>query len=161
MNIFSEAISKGHINIYHDTDPEIIDTVNKYNKHMGSCRVKMKRMEEIVVAHLIMNPLIFAGMIGLSAKTVLHRPLAALIILLLNTIVFIVFSIIKRNLIVSTVSSALLIILDIRFCILTAANFALMLLHENIDRSLKTETGYPYFADILITFKRMDTPKLN
>lgn len=159
MNIPDEAVKKGYITIYLDTDREIVSAVDEYNDHLGKCRIKMKYIQEIEFGYMILNPLIILCLIVASPENIFRDSVAIPIILLLvYAAVYVAFALVKKNYIISTIFMALLIFLDIKFGIVLAADIILTILHKKFSEPLKAEPGYPNFADIRITYERRNSP---
>lgn len=158
MNISDETIKKGSIIIYNDSDREIIKDIDEYNKYMGDCRIKMKRVGEIKFGYTLLNPIVICGMIAAEAASVFSNPALAIVVLAVYSIIFVIFTLFKENLVVSTIATVLLLILDLRFAILLIADIVLVLIRNYIEKPLVCQLNYPIFSDIRIKFERFNRP---
>ena len=160
MRVPNEILQKGYTTFYFDTDPEIVKSVHAYNDRMKECRMGKRFCQEIEQCYLLINPLMVGLMIAFSSYSLFRHPVWAGIILPVYAIMFIIFFLNKDNMIVSTAFSLLLLFLDWRFSFfLILPNILLTVLHEKKIKVLKTEPGYPIFADICFTFEKMNTPR--
>jgi hypothetical protein len=153
MNIPDEIIKKGSIVIYNDSDREIIKDIDEYNKHMGDCRIKMKRADEIKFGYTVLNPLI-SVVLAAQAVSASSHPILAIILLAVYFTIFVIFTLYKCNLVVSTIAVVFLLILDLRFAILLIADIILLVMHNYLENPLKSESSYPVFSDINIRYER-------
>jgi hypothetical protein len=156
MNIPDEIIKKGSIIIYNDSDREIIKDIDEYNKYMGDCRIKMKRVDEIKFGYIALNPLVISAMIAAEAASVFSHPVLAIVLLAAYSIIFVIFTLFKDNLVVSTIATVLLLILDLRFAILLIADIVLLVIHDYIEKPLKSQLSYPIFSDINVRYERFN-----
>lgn len=150
----SKEIKNGSITIYTDTDPEVERAAAEYNKLMTSCRRQMKIVKEVEFALSILNPLVIVCMYAGSAETVWQRPVLALILLLINAVVFVAFVLVRKNFIITTAASAVMMVLDIRFAILAAADIVLLVIYMALNKKMKSKPGYPSFVNVRIDYKR-------
>ena len=158
MSIPEQAIESGKISVYADTDREFVNALITYNEQMAKCRLKKKRLDEVEFAYNILNLLIIVGMIAGTAETIFNHPLIAIIILIIYAVLFIAYSLSELHYAVSTLSSILLWVLDLRFVILTIINITLSLIYRNLNKTLKNESDYPVFRDIYICYEKGNDP---
>lgn len=161
MNIPDEIIKKGSVIIYNDSDTSIIKEIDEYKKHMLDCRIKMKLVVETKFAFTILNPLIIFGIIASESASVFSNSALAIILLIIYTTIFIIFSFVRNSLMVITVVTDLLSILDLRFIILLIADIVLLVVHERTDKPLRNELSYPTFSDIKVRFQSSDSKYYN
>ena len=161
MNIPDEIIKKGSVIIYNDSDTSIIKEIDEYKKHMLDCRIKMKLAVETKFAFTILNPLIIFGIIASESASVFSNSALAIILLIIYTTIFIIFSFVRNSLMVITVVTDLLSILDLRFIILLIADIVLLVIHERTDKPLRNELSYPTFSDIKVRFQSPDSKYYN
>lgn len=153
----NEARTSGELTVYTDTDPELEREVTEYNKMMSGCRKKMKRVSELESGYFILNPVVVAGVLLADPYTTNNIQMGNLgpnLVLIIFAAVFIYFMIIKKNLVIPTAVSVLLLSLDIKFAILTAADVILAVWHAMLLSRLKKIEGYPRFLDIFIKYER-------
>lgn len=144
-----------------DSDTSIIKEIDEYKKHMLDCRIKMKLVVETKFAFTILNPLIIFGIIALESASVFSNSALAIILLIIYTTIFIIFSFVRNSLMVITVVTDLLSILDLRFIILLIADIVLLVIHERTDKPLRNELSYPTFSDIKVRFQSPDSKYYN
>lgn len=150
-----EARKSGVLTVYTDTDPELERAAKEYNQTMSECRFKMKRVRELEFAYFVLNPVVTVGLLMLGENTASALsdpvPMAALIAF---AAVFLYFSVAKKKPVVPTAVSVLLLLIDIRFAILTAADIVITVWHTALLKPLKLTDGYPVFSDIAIKYER-------
>lgn len=144
-----------------DSDTSIIKEIDEYKKHMLDCRIKMKLVVETKFAFTILNPLIIFGIIASESASVFSNSALAIILLIIYTTIFIIFSFVRNSLMVITVVTDLLSILDLRFIILLIADIVLLVIHERTDKPLRNELSYPTFSDIKVRFQSPDSKYYN
>ena len=128
---------------------------------MLDCRIKMKLVVETKFAFTILNPLIIFGIIASESASVFSNSALAIILLIIYTTIFIIFSFVRNSLMVITVVTDLLSILDLRFIILLIADIVLLVVHERTDKPLRNELSYPTFSDIKVRFQSPDSKYYN
>lgn len=154
MNISDEVIKSGEITMYYgELDSQTIKDVREFNELMCDCRLKMKYLRIIEHGYKILNFLFICIMIYGAFLTVFRYPVPAVIILAAYAVLFVIFGLMKKNLRACTILTVMLVLLDLRFLILTAADIILMLMHKKIIDKLKTIKGYPEFKDIRINYE--------
>ena len=154
---FKEARENGELIVYTDTDPELEREVKEYNELMYECRKKMRRVNELEGAFFILNPLIVIGLMFIdpyTTNTIQGGNLGPNLVLIIFAAAFIYFAVIKKNLVVPTAVSVLLISLHIGFAMLTAADVILAVWYTKALSRLKKVEGYPHFTDITIKYSR-------
>lgn len=152
-----EAQRSGVLTVYTDTDPELEREVKEYNELMSKCRKKMRRVNELEGAFFILNPLIVVGLMFFdpyTTNTIQAGNLGPNLVLIIFAAVFFYFTIAKKNLVIPTAVSVLLIFLHIGFAMLTAADVILAVWHAMLLSRLKKIEGYPVFSDIFIKYVR-------
>lgn len=157
MELPEEALKKGRITIYKDTPFELVKAAEEYNEHLTECRKKSKLAEETVFGYLVMNMVLIPVISVLVSKSVFAIP-ASILLILLNIFCSIYFSLFKKELLLSTVCAALLVIIDILYFPLVTADFILFFMHRHITGELKKEPGYPAFAEFQVHYDRRSTP---
>ena len=121
----------------------------------------MKLVVETKFAFTILNPLIIFGIIASESASVFSNSALAIILLIIYTTIFIIFSFVRYSLMVITVVTDLLSILDLRFIILLIADIVLLVIHERTDKPLRNELSYPTFSDIKVRFQSPDSKYYN
>ena len=121
----------------------------------------MKLVVETKFAFTILNPLIIFGIIASESASVFSNSALAIILLIIYTTIFIIFSFVRNSLMVITVVTDLLSILDLRFIILLIADIVLLVIHERTDKPLRNELSYPTFSDIKVRFQSPDSKYYN
>jgi len=158
MNIPEEAIEKGSITFYKDTDEELINAVNAYNKKMSELRTQKKHTEMITAVFLLINPLVSLAIAAASAGKVFGSALSATIFLAFLA-VYVYFGIIRKNLFIVSAASAAAYFVSPIFILLTLTDLLLWFMHRNYDKPLREMAEYPLFNDISINYERANTPK--
>lgn len=159
---FKEAQTSGILTVYTDTDPQLEREVKEYNKMMSDCRKKMKRVRELEGAYFILNPVVILPVLffdPFTSNTIQLGNLGPTAVLIIFAAAFLYFTIPKKNLVIPTAVSVLLLFLDIKFAILTAADIILAVWHTRLLKRLKQIDGYPRFTDILIKYERFSEKK--
>ena len=118
----------------------------------------MKRVGEIKFGYTLLNPIVICAMIAAEAPSVFSNPALAIVVLAVYSIIFVIFTLFKDNLVVSTIATVLLLILDLRFAILLIADIVLVLIRNYIEKPLVCQLNYPIFSDIRIKFERFNRP---
>ncbi|MDE7361636.1 MAG: hypothetical protein K2N38_06865 [Oscillospiraceae bacterium] len=152
-----EARIRGTLTVYTDTDPELEREVKEYNKMMSDCRFKMKRVRELEFAYFILDIVVVVGLMIIDPYTTNYHQLSEIVsaaVLIIFAAAFLYFTVIKKNLVIPTAVSVLLLLLDIRFAILTAADVILAVWHTMALSRLKKVDGYPTFSDITVKYER-------
>lgn len=157
--IIANAKEKGFVTIYSDTDERVAVSVEAYNREMGECRVKRKRINELEMGYVTLNPLLAVCIGAGNAEVVFAKPVLALILLAVFAIGFVIFALAKKNYYAATAFVVPLIFLDPLYAILLAADIVLAVWHALSDGKLKHRQGYPAFMDIQITYDRNPEPK--
>jgi len=73
-------------------------------------------------------------------------------------ILYVVFTLFKDKLLICNAAAAILILLDLRFAILLAADIVLYAAYEQIKKPIKNQQSYPVFSDIHIRYERGKRP---
>ena len=126
---------------------------------MAECRRKKKKLQLPEEAYFITNPVIAGVFSASEAEKVFAKPLLGAAILLVCAAAFIFFTLAKKNYLAAAVSSALMMILDIRFGILLIFNVSIAVPHYLLDKKLRPHDGYPAFVDIQMIFERGTKPQ--
>lgn len=158
MNIPEEAIEKGSITFYKDTDEELINAVNAYNKRMGELRIQKKHAEMITTVFQLVNPLVSLTIAAASAGKVFGSALSAMIFFAFLA-VYVYFGIVRKNLFIVSAASAAAFFVSPIFILLTLTDFLLWFMHRTCDKPLSNMKEYPLFNDINVHYERADTPK--
>lgn len=158
MNIPEEAIEKRSITFYRDTDKELINAVNAYNKKKSGLRTQKKHAEMITAVFLLINPLVSLAIAAASADKVFGSALSAAIFLAFLA-VYVYFGIIRKNLLAVSAASAAAYFVSPIFILLTLTDLLLWFMHRNYDKPLREMAEYPIFSDININYEHANTPK--
>ena len=156
MEIPQEILDNRVLIVKPDTDLELILSVEHYNSRMAFSRKQMKSMIRLERIALLLNVtiLIAIGVIGIRTGGVfVFEPRIEWLeytVLGLYVAAFFWFGLIKRNFIVLTLFSALLIFMDVRCVIMAVLNGVLSVLHVIKQRDVKARQGYPFFRSIHI-----------
>lgn len=165
MEIPQEVIDSRVLTVDTDTDPELVFSVEGYNKRMfdnQKQKRKLKLLESVFLMLNIAMPII-VGIIGLKdggmfiIKPRIEWLEAAVLILFLAGYIF--FGMIKRNLIAVTAFSVPLIIMDLRCVLMVGVNVVLTAFDVKYGRILKSLQGYPNFARIRVEKKSGKEPE--
>ena len=166
MEIPQEIIDSRVLIVKPDTDLELILSVEHYNGRMVQARKQMRgliRLERILL-FLNVTLLVTIGVIGIRTGGVfIFEPRIEWLetaSLAVFVAAFLWFGLIKRNFIVLTLFSALLIFMDLRGGIITLVNIVITALHELKLRNVKDIQGFPFFRSIHIERKN-DAPAKN
>ncbi|MCH5193445.1 MAG: hypothetical protein J1F11_05755 [Oscillospiraceae bacterium] len=151
-----EVLKNGSVTIYDDTADrqQLIKEIEEYNDEMWKCRDKMKKLDKVKYVLMTINLFCIACFFSRNSSELFADPTAAIAVLVINGAALLVFALYKSNFIVNTVTSALYLIINKLFLFPFAANVAVLLLHEYLERPLKAHTGYPIFADIRIRYEQ-------
>lgn len=164
MEIPQEVLDSRVLTVYSDTDPELVFSVENYNKRMvdnQKQKRKLKLLESVFLMLNIAMPII-VGIIGLKdggmfiIKPRIQWLEVAVLILFVAAYVF--FGMIKRNLIAVTAFSVPLVIMDFRCILMVGVNVVLTVFDVKYGRILKTLRGYPNFTRIHIEKKNKKSP---
>ena len=158
MELPEEAVQKGRITIYNDTPFELVRAAEDYSEHLRQCRKKSKFVEEIEFGYLVMNLLLGLVVSALAAQAALETPYISVPIMVLNVFAYIFFAFIKRNLMLCTACTALLVIVNLLYIPLVIADFVLFFMHRHITEELKKEPAYPAFAEFQVHYARGNAP---
>ncbi len=150
-----DIIRRGSV-VLSETDLDSWKKVNTYNEDARKCRQKMKIVKEIQFGFYVLNPLVLLGMLMSCGNEIFEKPALAIVILAIQLVAFI-FAMTKNNLIVHTITTALMLILDIRFVILLVANIILSGMKKYIEAPLEKEIDYPLFNDINVYYEEVNS----
>lgn len=156
MEIPQEIIDSRVLIVKPDTDLELIISVEHYNSRMALARRKMRSVLLLERLYFLMNVslLIAIGVIGIKTggMFILQPRIEWLeyTALGLFAAAFFWFGLIKRNFIVLTAFSFLLIIMDLRYGITSVLNIIITVFHRIKLSDLKGKQGYPFFMNIHI-----------
>lgn len=164
MEIPQEVIDSRVLTVYPDTDPELVFSVEGYNKKMvenQKQKRKLKLLEQIFLMLNIAMPII-VGVIGLKAGGMfIIKPRIEWLevaVLILFAAAYVFFGMIKRNLIAVTAFSVPLVIMDLRCILMVGVNVVLTVFDVKYGRILARQQGYPNFARIHIEKKNRKEP---
>lgn len=162
MIIPQEIINSRHFTVYGDTDPELLISVELYNARMTESRKRFRgliRFEMIFLA-LELAMLVIIGMIPTAGVFLINPRIQWLEWTAFGVFAaaYIYFGLWKRNFIVLTVFSLLLILADARLAVLFVLNIVLTVVRESRLRYIKSLEGYPLFARIRVEKKDGSTP---
>ena len=155
--IFEEAKRDGFVQIYTDTPEEVVSKIKRYNEEMGECRVNRKRARSYEVIFQLINP-VYAAVLGLITLIGGENIVLSLVTTLVFLAVYVVFTFMKKNMIVVTIASATLLLVGMGALVLLLSNLALLVFYMNIDSELKTHDGYSAFNDIRLIYCDKATP---
>lgn len=156
MEIPQEIIDSRVLIVKPDTDLELIMSVDHYNSRMAFSRKQMRSVIRLERIFFLLNIalLIAIGMIGIKTGGVfIFEPRIEWLeytVLGLFAAAFFWFGLIKRNFIVLTVFSVLLIFMDLRCLIMAGINVVLAVFHWTKLHNVKNKQGYPFFRPIHI-----------
>lgn len=164
MIIPQEVLESRVCEVYPDTDPELLMSLQLYNRRMLENRLKKRRLalfgSIILSVNVIM--LVIVGIIGMKGGgKFLLKPRVEWIETAALTVfaaAFVFFGFIKRNFIALTVFSALLVFMDVRCVIITGADVLLTVFYMIRGIALAGLTGYPDFYVIHIKKNDGDQP---
>lgn len=165
MIIPQEVLESRVCEVYSDTDPELLMSLELYNRRMLDNRLKKRRLAMFgsVILSLNVVMLVIIGIIGMKAggKFLLEPRTEWLEIAALAVFAaaFVYFGLVKRNFIVLTAFSALLIFMDIRCVIITGADILLTVFYMVRSRAVAGLTGYPDFYGIHVKKNDGKQPK--
>ena len=165
MEIPQEIIDNRVLIVKPDTELELILSVEYYNSRMALSRKQMRsviRFEHLFFL-LDIALLIAIGVAGIrtGGMFVFEPRIEWLEYASLGLFIaaFFWFGLIKRNFIVLTLFSALLIFMDVRCVIMAVLNVVLTVLHEIKLRDVKSRQGYPFFRSIHIEREIVKPPE--
>lgn len=156
-NLFEQAKHDGFATIYNDTPNEVVEKIKAYNEDMGVCRVNRKRAEKCAMTFTLINP-IAAAVFFLGSMIAADHIAITVVTTAVFLAVYFVFTIMKRNLLVVSCASALLLLVSYWSLLLLAADLIIAVYHMNIESELKTHDGYSAFNDIRLIFSEKKTP---
>lgn len=165
MIIPQEVLESRVCEVYSDTDPELLISLELYNGRMLENRLKKRKLALFgsVILSLNIIMLVIVGIIGMKAGGMfLLKPRVEWLesaALVMFAAAFVWFGFIKRNFIALTVFSVLLIFMDMRCVIITAADIFLTVFYMIRSRTLVGLTGYPDFYGIRIKKNNCKQPK--
>lgn len=162
MEIPQEVIESGVCTIYPDTDPELLIRVEKYNERMGIARRFRRKLWLLERAFLALNitmPLVF-GMMPRGVIFILDPRIEWLEWTALGVFaaVYLIFGLLRRNIIAVTAASSLLLLTDFRCALMLGVDIILTVFREKGLRTLKNAEGFPRFAAIMIEKKSGNEP---
>ena len=166
MEIPQEIIDNRVLIVKPDTDLELILSVEHYNSRMASARRQMRDVLRLERLYFLLNVtlLVAIGVVGIKTGGVfVLKPRIEWLeytSLGLYAAAFVWFGLIKRNFIVLTLFSLLLIFMDMRCVIMAAINVAITVPHEIKLRNAKGRQGFPLFRSIHIEQEVKKAPEL-
>lgn len=165
MKIPQEVIDSRILTAYLNTDPELVISVENYNRKMENARKLMRSKIMLERIFLLLNIvlLIAVGIIGIKTGGVfILNPRAEWLeyaALVLFVAAFFFFGVKKRNTIAVTAFSVPLIFMDLRCAAMIAVNVVLTVFHQKKLRDVRRREGYPYFTRIHIEKKNCNAPE--
>lgn len=156
MEIPKEIVDNRVLVVTPDTDLELIISVEHYNSRMALGRRQMLGLMRLGRIFLLLNVtlLMTVGVIGIKTGGVfLFEPRVEWLeytAIGLYAAAFVWFGLIKRNLIVLTAFSFLLIFMDVRCGIMVAVNILFAVIHGVKQYNVRNRQGYPLFRSIHI-----------
>lgn len=165
MEIPQEILDSRVLIVKPDTDLELIISVEHYNSRMSFSRRQMRSVLRLERIFLLLNVtlLMTIGLIGIRTGGVfLFDPRVEWLeytSLGVFAAAYVWFGLIKRNFIVLTVFSLLLIFMDLRCWIMALINVLLAAFHWVKLHNVKNRQGYPFFRTIHIERGNENTPK--
>ena len=164
MEIPQEILDSRVLIVKPGTDLELILSVEHYNSRMAFSRRQMRGVMRLERVFLLLNVtlLVTIGVIGIGTGGVfIFEPRIEWLeytALGLFAAAFVWFGLIKRNFIVLTAFSILLIFMDLRCVIMAAVNIPLAVIHRIKLRDIKSKQGFPFFRTIHIERENEKTP---
>ena len=156
MEIPQEIIDNRVLIVKPDTDLELILSVEHYNSRMASARRQMRDVLRLERLYFLLNVtlLVAIGVVGIKTGGVfVLKPRIEWLeytSLGLYAAAFVWFGLIKRNFIVLTLFSLLLIFMDLRCVIMAVINIVIAVIHWIKLRNAKGRQGFPLFRSIHI-----------
>lgn len=123
-----------------------------YNDFAFECRRKMNIVKELEEAFLIVNPVLMIIMYTLFFITVFNKFYVAVVLFALQTLSLVVVAF-KKNYLLHTASSLLMVLLEWRFLIIFVINVAIIYIINRVEKPLKKKAGYPKFYDVRIIYE--------
>lgn len=162
MKIPQEVIDSGKFTAYPDTDPELVISVENYNRKMELARLQKLRLRLLERIFLLLNVslLIIPGMLPEGVIFILNPRIVWLewAALAMYAAAFFCFGIWRKNYIAVTIFSVLLLLCDARYGLMIVVNAVLTVFHEKGLRMIKGREGYPNFRMIRIEKKNCKEP---
>lgn len=165
MKIPQEVIDNRIFTAYLDTDPELVISVENYNRKMENARKIMRSKIMLERIFLLVNivMLIAVGIIGIKTGGVfiLNPRVEWLEYVSLGLYIAAIFffGMKKRNFIVLTAFTIPLIFMDLRCVAMVAVNIVITVFHQKKLFEVKCKEGYPYFTKIHIEKKNCNAPE--
>lgn len=159
MGIPEDIIKNGYATLYKDDDYRVEENYEAYNKYASECREQRKQAVHISETYCIANFVLAAIIIALNANYAFRRGALAIVMLAAWLVVYFMFVLFGRRLIIGTAASALLIVLDLMFIALVALNVLLTLMYEKLDRPLRQHPTYPRFSNIDVHYSADNRPR--
>lgn len=157
MGVPEDMIQSGIAELYEDDDDSLAAAIEKYNDYEANCRIDYKKSERIVVRYCIITPILVILLTIINAAYIFgsnNRIIPAGFFYVAWLITFIVFGILKRNLLLSSLFTIPLIYLDWMFLAVVAIDAMIAFLYEKIDKPLRDNPTYPQFRTIDIKYRR-------
>ena len=164
MEIPQEIIDNRVLIVKPDTELELILSVEHYNSRMSLYRRQMRNVIRLEHVFFMLNiaMLVTIGVIGIRTGGVfIFEPRVEWLenaALGLFVAAFFWFGLIKRNFIVRTLFSVLLIFMDARCGIIAVLDILLTVFHEMMLSNVKSRQGFPFFRSIHIERKNEKAP---
>lgn len=159
MGIPEDVIKNGYATMYMDDDHRVEADYDAYNKYASECRDKRKQAVRISETYCIADPILAALIIVLNFNYMFRRGAIAVVILAAWLLVYLMFVLFARRLIIGTAASALLIVLEPTFIAFVAMNVLFTFIYEKLDRPLRQHPTYPRFNNIDIHYSRDNRPR--
>lgn len=123
-----------------------------YNDFACECRRKMKIVNELKEAFLIVNPILLISLYVVFTFTIFEKFIIAMAFLSVQIVTLIITGV-KKNYFIHTFSSLSMVLLDPRFLIIFLMNVVMIYIADRIEKPLKEKAGYPNFYDVRIIYE--------
>lgn len=154
MGVPENAIQSGILELYEDDDDTLVDAVRKFNDYETDCRIDYKKAEGIFVKFCAANPLLAIIFTLVNFNYIFTNKVLTIILLASWVIVYFVFVLFNRLLIIGTVATAALALLDLTFLLFFVLDAFITVLYEKLDHPLRKNPTYPRFNKIDIKYRR-------
>lgn len=159
MGIPEEDIKNGYVTLYKNDDLRVEKDYEAYNQYASECRMKRKQAEHIAETYCIADFFLAAAIIAFNANYAFMRGAIAVVMLVAWLLVYVLFVLFGRRLIIGTAASALLLVLDPTFAALLAMNVLFTVMYEKLDRPLRQHPTYPRFGNVDVHYSTDNRPR--
>lgn len=154
MGVPEDVIQSGILELYEDDDDTLVNAVRNFNNYETDCRIDHNKAESIFGKFCVMNLILMLIIILCKADNIFVNKALAITLLAGWVVVFFVFVLFRRQLILGAAFTAPLVLLDIMFLLFFILNALITFLYERLDRPMRDNPAYPRFSTVDIIYRR-------